>query len=179
MSRIELTVSCNPVGQPRPQPTIRRGKGGKVFPGMFHPDSPGKSEKARKRAAPYMAAKAFSDAIQTAVWQSGLRPSSPWSGPIRLDYDVFFERPKYMLAKKFPDSTFLHTAKPDRDNLEKPIMDALKKAGLLVDDCFVCEGEPRKWYAARGCGPGVRIVVTRIGSDHPGYCGFIHEEKPR
>jgi Holliday junction resolvase RusA-like endonuclease len=53
------------------------------------------------------------------------------------------------------------TGKPDRDNLEKALLDAL--TGLLwIDDAQVCAGEPRKRYTAPGESPGAVVVVELL-----------------
>lgn len=49
-----------------------------------------------------------------------------------------------------------HTIRPDKDNLEKPVLDCLVKAGILKDDSLAFGGEPVKVWAERG-GIDVRI----------------------
>lgn len=53
-----------------------------------------------------------------------------------------------------------HTARPDKDNLEKMCLDCLVKAGALSDDSIVAEGVTRKLWAERG---GVEIIVQPYG----------------
>jgi Holliday junction resolvase RusA-like endonuclease len=92
-------------------------------------------------------------------------PAAPLTGPLRLDVDFFLPRPQSLMRKKDPDGPIPHTAKPDRDNLDKAVMDCLKSLGFFVDDAQVCAGEPRKFYAAKGATPGARIVLRTIGAE--------------
>ena len=55
-----------------------------------------------------------------------------------------------------------HSSKPDRDNLDKAVMDALK--GLAwIDDSQVCQGEIQKWIAAGDEQPHALILITELG----------------
>ena len=54
-----------------------------------------------------------------------------------------------------------HWHKPDRDNLEKAVMDELQKARLLFDDCRVASGS----FEKRWCAPahaGCVVVLTAM-----------------
>jgi Holliday junction resolvase RusA-like endonuclease len=62
-----------------------------------------------------------------------------------------------------------HTTKPDKDNLEKAILDELKQAGFFRDDAQVCSGGPNtKRYVLPGVSsdpeglPGVTIEVEEL-----------------
>jgi Holliday junction resolvase RusA-like endonuclease len=55
-----------------------------------------------------------------------------------------------------------HASIPDRDNLEKAIMDLMTNAGVWHDDGQVCAGEVRKFYAAVGESPSIRIRVEEL-----------------
>lgn len=91
------------------------------------------------------------------------RPVSPWSGPVRVDRTFYFPRPKYHFKK---DGTLKerapirHIVKPDVDNCDKALLDALTKSGFFVDDCQVCAGEILKFYAVTE--PGVRVEITDL-----------------
>ena len=84
------------------------------------------------------------------------------SGALRVDIVAVFVRPKRMLTKKWPNRRELHTAKPDRDNVEKIVLDALQKAGVIRDDCTVCDGETSKRYADRVESAHTEIVITEV-----------------
>lgn len=85
------------------------------------------------------------------------------SGPVRIDLTFFMPRPKYMLTKKFPDHEVWHTKKPDRDNLEKAVLDALKDIKVLGDDCLVVDGRLRKFIVRKEGGRiGAHLKLTPL-----------------
>ena len=87
-------------------------------------------------------------------------PPVPLAGPLQVDMVFYFARPKshyrtgrYAGQVKATAPLF-HTSRPDRDNLEKFVLDAL--AGLFwTNDARVCDGRSRKLY-----GDPPRTVVT-------------------
>lgn len=89
----------------------------------------------------------------------------PLAGPVRVDCEFVFSRPKGHFgtgknAGQLKSSApYWHTAKPDRDNLDKACLDALKDV-LLADDKSVCCGTLIKRYAHRGELPHARISVS-------------------
>lgn len=94
-----------------------------------------------------------------------MRPAEPLSGPVRVDIDFFLPRPKRLMRRRDPDGPVPAIGKPDRDNLDKAVLDALKNDGWLRDDGQVWSGEPRKWYHAKAGHPGAIVAVTTYG--HP------------
>jgi Holliday junction resolvase RusA-like endonuclease len=54
-----------------------------------------------------------------------------------------------------------HDKKPDRDNLDKAFMDALKGLAWL-DDAQVCQGEIRKWIASGYEQPHVTVRIETL-----------------
>lgn len=71
-------------------------------------------------------------------------------GAIRVDIDFYFGTPK---AERWGQP---HTHKPDKDNLEKAVLDALKGI-VFTDDSRVASGSTAKWWAERA---GAVIVVS-------------------
>lgn len=91
------------------------------------------------------------------------RPASPLEGPIRLDVDFFFPRPARLMRAKDADGLIPHTAKPDRDNLDKAVCDCLTQLGFWRDDAQVCDGQIRKFYTTKIAGQtGARIRIVQI-----------------
>lgn len=154
---ITLEVAGTPHGRPRPNARAVKGKNGKYFAQVYQPKGARRGSKSEKA---WLKANAWFAAVKAASF--GKMPAKPWEGPIRLEIDVFFERPGWLTKKSSPPDAVLHTAKPDRDNLDKAIMDALVQAGLFLDDSQVCAGAVNKFYAAKGCGPGVRIEAVQL-----------------
>lgn len=160
-NRLELNVPCLVVGMPRGLSRAMKTKAGKMIGQVYYPKSFGGSEKNRKKARPFLLAAQFKAAIEEAVWKAG-RPAAPWEGPVRVDIKAYFERPQYLLKRSSFDGYIPHTAKPDRDNLDKCVLDALKHVGVFVDDAQVCGGGVEKWWVKKGGTPGVVVVVERI-----------------
>jgi len=89
-------------------------------------------------------------------------PPAPLEGPVRVDMIFRFPRPKRLCRKKDPPGEVPHTAKPDIDNLEKSVFDALQQIGVFRDDGQVCAGEVLKFYHAIGGRPGATIRVEDL-----------------
>mgnify|MGYP003388238820 CR=1 FL=1 len=145
MSSISFVVAGDPKAQPRADGYAYQPKGKKKpICRMYTPDS------------------ADGWKLSVNVVALSRRPARPIEGPIRVDLTFYFSRPQRLLKKSSPRGPILHDIKPDRDNLDKVVLDALTKAHFWHDDCQVCGGEIWKYYAAIGARPGVRIVVTPI-----------------
>ena len=134
MSTIELIVP----GIPRPQPRPRVTKTGHAF----NPTTEGLK-----------------------LWKSHLRiaarqqaPREPWAQAVRVDVEAYFPRPQWLL-NVLPDKTLPMLERPDRDNLDKTILDTLTGLGYWVDDSQVYVGRLEKWYVQDGYGPGARISI--------------------
>ena len=79
----------------------------------------------------------------------------PLTGPVRCDLTFYFARPKK------PKHPIYHITKPDRDNLDKGILDSLN--GICwVDDCQIAAGEIQKLYAPEGKAPGVEMRIKKL-----------------
>jgi len=87
------------------------------------------------------------------VWKGSIRDSlrirhkeilgKKFPGPIGLRVEFYFKAPT-----GFKDTFFAkHTAKPDIDNLLKPVMDVLTEEGIWADDSQVVEVSASKWIA--------------------------------
>lgn len=149
MSAIIFRVYGEPRGQPRPRAFARK-MGGKFVARVFES---GTAEGWKSLIAAEAAAHV---------------PDSPiLRGPVRVDAFFIFPRPKshYRTGKRADelraDAPTWHTAKPDRDNLDKALLDALTQlGGFWSDDCQVCAGEIQKFYAGR---PGLLVKITALG----------------
>lgn len=108
---------------------------------------------------------AFKMAARLAARQAYQGP--PIAGPVRLSLLFLLPRPSRLVWKKKPMPREWCPCKPDRDNLEKALLDALK--GIIwIDDAQVCDGQVQKMYAAGREGPcvEVRIETLKIGEVH-------------
>jgi Holliday junction resolvase RusA-like endonuclease len=95
-------------------------------------------------------------------------PAFPLTGAIRIDLTFYFPRPKnhYRTGKRSrelrDDAPVWHLGKPDRDNCDKAVLDALKVMGFLSDDCIVCDGRIQKRYAEGREGMLMRVTEAGI-----------------
>ncbi len=89
-------------------------------------------------------------------------------GAVRVEMEFYFTRPKNHFgtgrnSDKMKDSApMFHVTKPDCDNLEKAVFDAISKTGLWKDDSYVVEAEPKKRYCLTGQEPGMRIRIIEL-----------------
>jgi Holliday junction resolvase RusA-like endonuclease len=134
-----IEVAGDPKGQPRPRAFSRGGKA-RIF-----------------------------DCGSAEGWTSLLAlaardhlPAAPLSGPVRVDVEFRFRRPQRLQKKSSPEGFIPHTARPDRDNLDKAILDCLTQIGFLQDDALVVEGTIKKHYTGINTGPGALIEIYTL-----------------
>lgn len=153
---IAFFVQGEPKGQPRPRAFSRGG-----------------------RASVYNPSTAEGWKSQIAIAAKPFIPDVPIEGPICVDLIFYFPRPRshYRTGKHSgllrEDSPVYHTIKPDRDNSDKAVLDALSVLRFWNDDAQVCDGRIKKRYASSQPGPGCSIVIyqadgfSKPGSDLP------------
>lgn len=117
---IRFTIWGVPIAQARP----RKGRNRKT--GEEHWYTPDRTTKWKEAVA-----------IQAA----SSRPRKPLAGPLSVSLTFYMPR-----LKKTPVSAVYHVEKPDRDNLDKAVLDALTKAGFWGDDCQIADGRIVKRY---------------------------------
>lgn len=133
MTALTFEVLGNPKGRVHTQPALNR-KTGRAF---TRADS---SPEQRTWAA------CVKDAARGAIALNGW--VKPEVGAVSLSIEFIMPRPKRFLWKG-PHAEPRHCTKPDRNNLEKAIEDALK--GIVwADDAQVSEGPVSKRYARPG-----------------------------
>ena len=93
-------------------------------------------------------------------------PEKSFDCPLRVDMCFYFAHPKsHYRSGKFAgqlklDAPVWHTTRPDRDNLDKFILDAM--CGVFWrDDSIICDGRIQKLYDDR---PRTEIEVTPLVS---------------
>jgi len=97
-------------------------------------------------------------AAQAAVDQGWQKPEV---GAIWLSAEFIMPRPQAYVWKG-PHAEPWHWKQPDRDNLEKGLLDGLR--GILFrDDAQVCQGPTSKRYAHAGEQCGALIRVAELG----------------
>jgi len=83
---------------------------------------------------------------------------SPFLTPLRVDCCFVMPRPQKLMRKSDPAGRIPHAQKPDRDNLDKAVLDSLK--GIVwIDDCQASSGLIEKWWAAKDESAHVVICI--------------------
>lgn len=103
------------------------------------------------------------------AWDATHTPA--WEGPIRVDLTFYFPRPKahFRAGGALKDTAPIwHTTKPDRDNSDKAVLDALTNLGIWQDDKQVCSGMIEKRYSTPPGLPGCRIQISEAGERRGG-----------
>jgi Holliday junction resolvase RusA-like endonuclease len=92
------------------------------------------------------------------------RPDPPLEGPLRVNLFFFMPRPMshYLKAGLRKTAPEWHTVKPDRDNLDKAVLDCLTDSGFWIDDCQVCAGEIRKRYISFDAFGNQSVIIEQL-----------------
>lgn len=143
--RVAFTVPAVPVAQPRAKASS--------FGGHTRLYTPTKTASGKTHPIA-----AFKATVQMAFREACHLP--PHDGAVMVNMAFILPRPQKLLKKSSPAERVKHTVKPDIDNLQKAVMDAL--SGLLfVDDRQVYSVLAWKWYAAKDEQPCVIIEAWR------------------
>lgn len=149
MDPVTFVVPGTPVGKERARSVVVgvvRKPNGKVRPRIRH-YTPEKTA-AWERAAGM-------------IGRGAMRGRKPFDCPVQIDFVATFAVPvswprwKRDLALR---GLVRPTVKPDRDNIDKAVCDALKGV-VWADDCYTVEGNQRKVY---GLEPGVAVCITPL-----------------
>lgn len=128
-------------GLPIAQPRQRHTKEGRNYTPSQHP------------------VQGFKAAVAYAVKQAYQGPL--WDGPVSLELQFWFPRPKSKQWKTRAMLSYWHTTKPDIDNLAKSVKDALTNV-LWHDDAQVCALEVHKRVCGSQDAPGVWLLVRQL-----------------
>lgn len=101
---------------------------------------------------------------RTTAWEAhvqlhakGSLPEKPLDGALRLDLTFLMPATKVAIKKK----RVFHSVRPDIDNLEKAVMDALNRF-VWIDDAQVCQKVSQKIYTQDMREEGVRVRIWDI-----------------
>lgn len=143
--RVTLTIPGEPIGWGRPTPVARLNAAGEPFVMMVTQEQT-RAAKAAVRAA----------------FKRKYPGHKPWTGPVMLRFTAVFETPKSFnkALREAADRGVLYaTKKPDKDNIEKLIKDALNGV-VYVDDQQVMGGGLKRY----GSPARVEISFERLDS---------------
>lgn len=144
--QIQFTIPAVPVAEPRKRVRLTRSKAGRVFAQHYTPTSdPVNAFKATARISASMA----------------LKRMAPLGGPLKLSLVFVMPRTQNQIWKTKPMPRIWHDKKPDFDNLEKSVCDALK--GLVwFDDSQICSVSTIKVIAAGDEQPHVEFACEKL-----------------
>jgi len=138
--------------------------------------------KPRAGVRPDDSADDWKNCIRLAV--RGRVPAVPIAGPVICHLTFLFHRPQYMHAAKYLPGLIPYTAKPDRDNLDKAVLDTLTELKFWRDDAQVFMGRLGKWYCAKdpaaadGIGrPGCMVTIEPVGDEHVYTAEYLAKRK--
>lgn len=135
---MRFSVPAIPIAQPRPRAVAVNGQARVFGAAKSHP------------------VHAFKATCRCAFGEIGFHIPS---GPIAIE--LVFVLPRPNLPKKVGICRLRHTKRPDFDNLEKAVVDAL--TGLAwKDDSQLCEVRTTKWIAAADETPHVEVCIRRL-----------------
>lgn len=149
---IRFTVPAVPVAQPRPRATMAHNGHAR----MHEVTHVGSAKDGTRRPHPIAAFKAT---VRLAAQQAYQGP--PLECPLRMTVVFVFRRIDKFVWKTRPMPRLPHSSKPDRDNCEKALLDALKGT-VFADDAQVCCGEVSKWIAAGDEQPHVEVTIEPL-----------------
>ena len=141
---LSFFVTGTPAGQPRVKATAFGGHARVYTPTMVVKDG-------FKREHPATAWKRAVRDTASAEWAKAGLPPVKWSGPLCVNLTFYLPRPKSHYQSNGalkPTAPMWCEQKPDRDNADKAVLDALTDMGLWGDDKQVCDGRIQKRYAA-------------------------------
>lgn len=87
-------------------------------------------------------------------------PKQPFLEPLHVRVDFYLERPARLNGKKHFAGAIAHDRRPDLDNLQKSLQDAL--SGFWHDDSQVASLSLRKFYAAKNENPTIHIQINKL-----------------
>lgn len=144
MEKLKFSIGGTPKGKGRPRATARIA-GTRAFVSMYTPEA--------TRRAEAMIAKAFKAAFPR---------HRPFTGPVMLRFTAVFETPESFTKEQKQAARrgeLYHTSKPDKDNIEKLVKDALN--GLAWIDDSQAQGGGIKRY---GTCERIDVVIEPLPS---------------
>ena len=151
MDEFNAVIHQAPLGKGRPRATVQGGRAR-----MYTPTATADWE---HFAAVELRAK-YVDAYP-------VEPCSPMTGPLGCEIVAVFPRTAELLRKvrgeyKHPTWRLPHAVKPDADNIAKSVLDAIEKAGIILDDKQIALLTVGKHYAMIHEEPRVEVRIWSL-----------------
>ena len=164
MKTVVFRVDSLPIAQPRARaravPTDKRRRNGeRIYTAQFYNVTTIKIAGTKKtKPHPILAFKAAVAKSAEAKFRK------PLTGPLKVDMCFIFPRESSKVWKSKPMHRYWHKCKPDRDNLDKAVMDALKDIAWN-DDSQAALGEIAKFRCGAGDEPCVIVRVSELSDE--------------
>ncbi|MEL7367690.1 MAG: RusA family crossover junction endodeoxyribonuclease [Myxococcota bacterium] len=155
MAEIALSVPMAPKGKGRPR-LGRRGQHAVVY-------TPKATQQWERAFAGYVLG------WVSAQRANGAAISLPLDGPLEIDVVAVLPRPKRLTRRKDPDGLIWAPVKPDHDNIEKAVFDALQISvngvQVVADDARIVAQPTFKVYAEKNGEPRVIVRLRPVSDD--------------
>lgn len=102
------------------------------------------------------------------------RPQKPTAQPIQLQLRFHFPWRKNEPKKNRVGGMMPMTSRPDADNLAKGCIDAMAKAGFMLDDSLIYDLRVSKCYSDR---TGIEVKIKTTTLDPSGHQDALYEWK--
>ena len=165
---IVLRIPGTPTPQPRAKATTFGGRT-RIYTPMTR-----KGQDGKRRSNGVAEFKALAKLVAANTFGDG----APLTGPVRVDCEFVFPRPLNMIWKRKPMVRVPKTTKPDRDNLDKMILDALTGV-VFRDDNQVWDGTITKLIGAGDEQPHTLVTVTQTAVDKIQETRCVNEQQLR
>lgn len=133
-----LLATFRVIGNPKAQPRVKAVRRGS-YAGVYTPPT----------------AAGWKECVKLAAIQAGIQGKG-WDGPLELRAEFYMPRPK---ARR--NDVWVAT-KPDLDNLDKSLRDALTDICVWRDDSQIVEGYSCKQYETDDEPPGCMVWIASV-----------------
>lgn len=145
---LDMVIPGVPVAMPRPKVTGTSGK-----PRLYVP----LSYKSASGERVSTGVKEFREAVRLFVLAN--YRGAVVDRPVAVHRYYNFPRHPAKIWKRKSMVPYRHSTKPDIDNLDKMLFDALTLAGIWIDDSRVCAGFAEKWHIGYDQVPCTRVTI--------------------
>jgi len=164
VARLSVWIPMEPKPKPAPQARVIKLRNGRMSAQMYTPAASRKWQAAVSRAVrEHLVAHdvaRFCGPLSVTCDFVRRRPGSrpqPTNVEQLAGGQFYVSRAAWKTGGRLPCPT-----RPDVDNYQKNLFDALTAAGVWWDDGQVVFATLRKWYAAKGEAPGIRLLVEPV-----------------
>ncbi len=112
----------------------------------------------------YQPAAVRNNAFALAALAGSHRPPAPFDGPVRVELEVHHPFPASTSQRQRARGRIPRDTKPDADNLQKQILDALSTVGFWVNDSRIVDVRLMKFWSDKA---RLRVRVEPVAEEVP------------